>query len=76
VTPLYVLPAWWLSHQSPPLHPNFAIVGTMEKLSASVLAALSGALLFLALRKVAARNVSLGVALIYGLASNTWAISS
>jgi hypothetical protein len=52
------------------------IVNTMEKLSASLIAALSGALLFLALRKVASRNVSLGVALIYGLASTTWAISS
>jgi len=80
VTPLYVLPAWWLSRQSPPLYPYsfcFAvIVNTMEKLSASLIAALSGALLFLAFRKVASRNVSLVVALIYGLASNTWAISS
>ena len=80
VTPLYVLPAWWLSRQSPPLHPNslgfVLIADTMEKLSASLIAALSGALLFLAFRKVASRNVSLGVALIYGLASNTWAISS
>ena len=80
VTPLYVLPAWWLSRQSPPLapfSPGFAvIVNTMEKLSASLIAALSGALLFLAFRKIASRNVSLVVALIYGLASNTWAISS
>ena len=80
ITPLYVLPAWWLSRQSPPLYPHSfifnVIVNTMEKLSASLIAALSGAVLFLALRKVASRNVSLGVALIYGLASNTWAISS
>ena len=80
VTPLYVLPAWWISRQSPPLPPDSPvftlIVNTMEKLSASLIAALSGALLFLALRKVASRNVSLGVALIYGLASTTWAISS
>ena len=80
VTPLYVLPAWWLSRQSPPLYPYspvfIVIVNTMEKLSASLIAALSGALLFLAFRKIASRNVSLVVALIYGLASNTWAISS
>jgi hypothetical protein len=80
VTPLYILPAWWLSRQSPPLYPYshvFAvIVNTMEKLSASLIAAMSGALLFLALRKIASRNISLVVALIYGLASNTWAISS
>jgi hypothetical protein len=80
VTPLYVLPAWWLSRQSPPLYPYsrlfVLIADTMEKLSASLIAATSGALLFLAFRKIASRNVSLAVALIYGLASNTWAISS
>jgi hypothetical protein len=80
VTPLYVLPACWLSVQSPPVYPRsyvFSVmVDTMEKLSASLIAAMSGAVLFLALRKIASRNVSLVVALIYGLASNTWAISS
>jgi len=80
VTPLYVLPAWWLSRQSPPLYPFSAtflvLANTMEKLSGSLIAALSGALLFLAFRKIASRNVSLAVALIYSLASNTWAISS
>jgi hypothetical protein len=54
VTPLYVLPAWWISRQSPPLPPNslgYALIAdTMEKLSASLIAALSGALLFLVLR--------------------------
>jgi hypothetical protein len=80
VAPLYVLPAWWLSRHTPPLYPSspsfYVAVNTMEKLSASLIAALSGAVLFLALRKVASRRVSLGVALIYGLASNTWTISS
>jgi hypothetical protein len=80
VMPLYVLPAWWISRHSPPLPPNslaFVLIAyTMEKLSASLIAAMSGALLFLAFRKVASRNVSLMVALIYGLASNTWTISS
>jgi hypothetical protein len=80
VTPLYVLPAWWLSRQSPPLYPHsrdfFVIANTMEKLGASLIAALSGALLFLAFRQIASRNVSLVLALIYGLTSNTWAISS
>jgi hypothetical protein len=80
VTPLYVLPAWWLSRQSPPLYPYsrlfVLIADTMEKLSASLIAAMSGAVLFLAFRKIASRNVSLVVALIYALASNTWAISS
>ena len=80
VTPLYVLPAWWLSRQSPPVYPYsllfLLIVNTMEKISASLIAATSGVVLFLALRKIASRNVSLAVALIYGLASNTWTISS
>jgi hypothetical protein len=80
MTPLYVLPAWWLSRQSPPLYPHshdFVVIAiTMEKLSASLIAAISGAVLFLALRKISSRNVSLVVALIYGLASNTWTISS
>ena len=80
VTPLYVLPAWWLSHRTPPLYPNspafLLMADTMEKLSASLIAAASAALLFLAFRKVASRNLSLALALIYGLTSNTWAISS
>ena len=80
LTPLYVLPAWWLSRHSPPLYPHshdfLVIAFTMEKISASLIAAASGALLFLALRKIASRNVSLVVALIYALASNTWTISS
>jgi hypothetical protein len=80
VTPLYVLPAWWLSRQSPPLYPYsrlFVLIAyTMEKLSASLIAAMSGAILFLAFRKIASRKVSLVVALVYSLASNTWAISS
>jgi hypothetical protein len=80
VTPLYVLPAWWLARHSPPLYPYsrafILIADTMEKLSASLIAATSGALLFLAFRKIASRKVSLALALIYGLTSNTWAISS
>jgi len=80
VTPLYVLPAWWLSRHSPPLYPHshaFVVITlTMEKLCASLIAAMSGAVLFLALCKIASRNVSLVVALIYALASNTWTISS
>jgi len=80
VTPLYVVPAWWLSRQSPPqypISPGFIIIAnTMEKISASLIAALSAAVLFLAFRKFASRNVSLAAALIYGLASDTWTISS
>ena len=80
VTPLYVPPAWWLSRQSPSIYSywlNFIVVAkTMEKLVASLIAAMSGAMLFLAFRKIASANASLALALIYGLTSDTWAISS
>ena len=78
LTPLYVLPAWWISrHSLRPYSVGFIMIAnTMEKLSASLLAALSAAVLFLAFRNLASPGVSLAVALIYGLASNTWAISS
>ncbi len=80
VAPLYIGPAWWLARQHPSLPPGdivlVTIVDTMEKLSASLLAALSAAVLYLALRKIASPNASLLVALVYGLASNTWTISS
>ena len=78
--PLYVIPAWWLSRQH--LDPSrgdvvvTAVVDVMEKLSASLLAALSVGVLYLALRRVAPRSTSLLVSLIYGMASSTWSISS
>jgi hypothetical protein len=80
VLPLYVIPAWWLSHQ--PLDPSTgdavgrAVVDVMEKLSASLLAALSVGVLYLALRRIAPRSTSLLISLIYGMASSTWSISS
>src|SRR6516164_3625005 len=37
---------------------------------------MSGAVLLLAFRKIASANASLVLALVYGLTSNTWAISS
>jgi hypothetical protein len=80
VTPLYVLPAWWLSRESPSIYRYsldfLVIANTMEKLSASLMAAMSGAVLLLAFRKIASANASLVLALVYGLTSNTWAISS
>ena len=80
VTPLYVPSARWLSQQCPPLGKDdvvaTAIIDLMEKLSASLVAALSAAVLYLALRQTASPGPSLFVALVYGLASNTWTISS
>ncbi len=80
LTPLYVLPAWLVARQDPPLARNdvvmTALIDVMEKLSASLIAALSGVILFLAFRKVCSPGVSLLLALIYGLTSSTWSISS
>jgi hypothetical protein len=80
ILPLYVVPAWWLSRQH--LDPSSSdlvlqtVIDTMEKLSASLLAALSGVVLYLSLRRVASRSAALAISLIYAIASSTWTISS
>jgi hypothetical protein len=80
ITPLYVYPALWLSRlKVDPAAGDwraFAVADVMEKLSASLLAALSVGVLYLALRKVSSRRTSLLLALVYGVASSTWSISS
>ncbi len=80
ISPLYVLPVWWMNHQEPPIPTSsfvsYTIVHTMEKISASLFAALTVGVLYLALGKVATRAARLTVALVCGLASNTWTISS
>jgi len=80
ITPLYVLPAGWLHAQRPPLAKgSFAltfIIDTMEKLSASLIAALSAGVLFLALRKLVSDRPALLITLLYAVASNTWSTSS
>jgi hypothetical protein len=80
ITPLYVYPALWLSwsHIDPAAGDwrAFAVADVMEKLSASLLAALSVGVLYLALRKVSSQRSSLLLALVYAVASSTWSISS
>jgi hypothetical protein len=80
IAPLYVYPALWLSRlKVDPAAGDwraFAVADVMEKLSASFLAALSVGVLYLALRKVSSRRTSLLLALVYGVASSTWSISS
>lgn len=78
VTPLYILPSWWMARRPEPLPPRTAqtIAQGMEKVSAALLAALSAGILYLALRKVVTPRAALGIALIYGAASSTWSISS
>jgi hypothetical protein len=80
ITPLYAVPAWLVARQNPPLSPGDIIlstlVDTMEKLCASLIAALSAVVLYLAVRKIAPARLSLLITLVYGLASSTWSISS
>ena len=80
ITPLYVFPARWFSrlHIDPARGDviSLALVDVMEKLSASLLAALSVGILYLALRRVTSRPSSLLLAVVYGVASSTWSISS
>ena len=80
ITPLYVYPARWFSrlHIDPATGDlaAIAIADVMEKLSASLVAALSVGVLYLALRKVAPRRSSLLLSAVYGVAGSTWSISS
>ena len=78
IAPLYVAPAWWLSQQPGAVSASTLslVADTMEKLSASLIAALSAVVLYLALGKVVSPRGSLLIALIYGMASSTWSISS
>jgi hypothetical protein len=80
ITPLYIPAAWWMSHLRPAIQPGdvvfTAVVNMMEKLSASLIAVLSAAFLYLALGRILSPRGSVAVTLIYALASNTWTISS
>jgi hypothetical protein len=80
VAPLYVYPAWWFSQlRIDPAGGDlmaYAVADVMEKLSASLVAALSVGVLYLALRKLASRRSSLLLSAVYGVASSTWSISS
>lgn len=77
VTPLYVIPAWWVAHRhGVSFQVAFMLVHGMEKLSASIVAAGSAVLLWLALAGVCSPSAGLLITLIYALCSNTWVISS
>lgn len=78
VSPLYIAPVWWLRSQPAAARQEAArlIARTMEKLSASLLAALSAAVLYLALLRITTPGAALLVTLVYALAANTWSTSS
>ena len=80
LTPLYALPYAALSLLHVPVDLNdpifrLAVMG-MEKLSASLIVSLSGVFVFLALRELVEARAAAAAALIYGLATCTWPISS
>ena len=73
------LPAvWWLrGHQVSDDDVRFRLAAVVvERVAASLIAALSVSLLFLALGEVTTPALAAGMALAYGLATNTWATSS
>ncbi len=79
ISPLYAPAAWYLHHAHVPLgsHQALRIIIAMEKLSASLIAALSAVFVFLCLiRLTPNRLLALGLTLLYALGSNTWVISS
>lgn len=80
ITPLYVAPAWLVAHQHPPLRMGdivlMTLIDTMEKLAASLIAALSAVILYFALRKIISPHLSLLLTLVYGLGSCVWSISA
>lgn len=77
ITPVYAVPAYLLraSHLDTP-----DILDTvsryLEKGSASLIAAASAALLYLLLTQLCSAGSAVWLTLLYGLATNTWAISS
>ena len=80
ITPLYAVPAWLVARQNPPLHHSdviwTALLDVMEKLVAALMAALTGMIFFLSMRRIGSSGQALALTLIFGLASSTWAVSS
>jgi hypothetical protein len=77
-SPLYVPLSLFLRHYHIPLNDplGLRLIDLMEKVTASLIAALSAVILFWALCRLTERKTALGLALIYALASNTWVIGS
>ena len=78
VTPLYVPITWWLQHRhidDDDVRFRLASV-VMERIAAATIAAASVGFVFLAATAIGSTRVAVGVALAYGLGSNTWTVSS
>ena len=78
ITPLYVLPAWWLASNGISYDDVRARVlfVVMERISAAILAALSAALLSVVLRRLTTWRWALALTLLYALGTSTWSLAS
>ncbi|MFN8640331.1 MAG: hypothetical protein U0802_01200 [Candidatus Binatia bacterium] len=78
VTPLYVLPAWWLARHQVPYDDVRArvIEVVMERVAAATLTALSAVVVFVALRRLTTWRWAVALTLLYGLGTSAWSISS
>jgi len=80
VTPFYVIPYLFLNFFHIPvdmLNPSFKIVCfIMNKIAASFIATLSAIFLYMSLKNIFSKKISLFCTLIYAFATETWAISS
>ena len=80
ITPLYIVPYIILKLIHFPIdmgNPGFAlIVPIMERLSASIIAAISGIFVFLSLKELINRRIAIIGVIVFAFATNTWTISS
>jgi hypothetical protein len=78
VTPLYVLPAWWLAHRQIPYDDvrSRVLEVVMERVAAATLTALSAVVLFVVLRRLTTWRWAVALVLVYGLGTGAWSISS
>lgn len=78
VTPLYILPAWWLASGGVGYDDVRArvLIVVMERIAAATLAALSASVLFLVLRRLTSWRWAFALALLYGIGTSTWSIAS
>ncbi|VVB71649.1 Uncharacterised protein [uncultured archaeon] len=80
ITPLYILPYFFLKLLHYPIdisNPGFMqVVLLLEKLIASLIAALSGVFVFMSLKELINIRVATIVAVVFAFGTNTWTISS
>jgi hypothetical protein len=78
VVPLYLLPSWVLSHYRiayDDVRARLLIVAT-ERFAAATMTALSAVLLFVTARRLVTWRWAVAIALVYGVGTSAWSISS